>query len=317
MSGSNRGGNDQALDWAFPLIGIVLAICIAIGLGWLSGLESERRYQSPHHHAEYAEANAKRACAGVEPSAMFECIYKRVEASEETARTEQDLSAQQRAASAALAAAIVSFITLIVSGIGVWFVKRTLDATLEAVEDTGKATLAMEEANRIARFAQMQQRSEAMKSAARQLQQERRQLRAYVTVDFPSINGHPCEGFVLEYNITATNDGVTPAKSLQWASKLIVAFDDEIEAESVLQWGAIAESSAILGAGKGVNTAGKLPAPITAEYQRRMEENTAGIWVVGEIRYQDIFEVRHVTRYRARYDFIRGFVWDAEGNTAT
>ena len=48
-----------------------------------------------------------------------------------------------------MVAAIVAAMTLIVTAIGVWFVKRTLDATLNAVEDTSKATMAMERQNEL------------------------------------------------------------------------------------------------------------------------------------------------------------------------
>ena len=150
MSGSDRSKGNPLIEWALPLIGIVIALLLAVGLGWLDGREAERRYQSPHRHAESAKANAKRACEGTEPEAVFECVYEKVEASENTAQTEQDLSAQQRAATSALASAIVALFTLVATIVGVWFVKRTLDATLEAVQDTSEATEAMRAANQIA-----------------------------------------------------------------------------------------------------------------------------------------------------------------------
>ena len=154
MSGSDRGKGTPLIDWALPLVGIVLALCLAALLGILSGREGERRHQAPHRHAQSAKADAERACVRADPSAVFECVYDKVEASEETARTEQDLSAQQRAATAALASAVIAFITLLITAIGVWFVKRTLDATLEAVRDTSIATKAMERQNELAAKAQ-------------------------------------------------------------------------------------------------------------------------------------------------------------------
>lgn len=85
---------------------------------------------------------------------MLACVYDRVAANHETALVEQDLSAQQRAATSALLTAIIGIIALVVTAIGVWFVKRTLDATLEAVKDTSEATAAMKGANEIAIAAQ-------------------------------------------------------------------------------------------------------------------------------------------------------------------
>lgn len=82
--------------------------------------------------------------------------------------------------------------TIAVTAVGVWLVKRTLDATLEAVEDTGKATDAMIEANKIAELANARARDASIaaekkeiEAAAERRAGERRQLRAYV--DFEQV----------------------------------------------------------------------------------------------------------------------------------
>lgn len=118
-------------------------------LGTLNGRESERREQTPASYSQSAKADAERACVGLDRVALFECVYERVEASQEQARGEQDLSAQQRAATSALASTVIAFLTLVITAVGVWFVKGTLEATLEAVKDTSEATEAMRVANRI------------------------------------------------------------------------------------------------------------------------------------------------------------------------
>lgn len=151
MSDSDRRKRTEALAvTAFCVVTIFGAIVLMYALGLLNGRESERRQQTPAAYSQSAQADAERACAGAQSDALFECVYERVEASQEQARGEQDLSAQQRAASAALASAVVALLTLIISVIGVWFVKRTLDATLVAVEDNSIATNAMIDANNIA-----------------------------------------------------------------------------------------------------------------------------------------------------------------------
>lgn len=151
MHGSDRGAGDTFVGWFLPTVGICLAVFLAWGMGYLQAREAERRQQTPAKYSRSAKDDAQRACVGTEPGRVFECVYEKVEAAKEQASTEQDLSAQQRAASSSLASAIVSAFTLLVSIAGVWFVKRTLDATLRAVEDTGEATKAMKDANDIAR----------------------------------------------------------------------------------------------------------------------------------------------------------------------
>ncbi|MEK6637053.1 MAG: hypothetical protein AABY88_03105 [Pseudomonadota bacterium] len=133
---------------------IVLCTIITGILSYSSGRESERRNHAPASYSRAAKQDAERACVGMDSGTAFECIYEKVEASQEQARGEQDLSAQQRAASAAMISAIIALLTLGATGMGVWYVKRTLDATLEAVKDTSKATVAMNDANEIAKAAQ-------------------------------------------------------------------------------------------------------------------------------------------------------------------
>jgi hypothetical protein len=135
-------------------VGIVLAFALTWGGGFLQGREGERRERIPASYSAAAKADAERACAGREAAATFDCIYQKMAASQEQARGEQDLSAQQRAASSALAAAVIAFLTLLVTIIGVWLVKRTLDATLQAVRDTSRATDAMLRQNAIAEHGQ-------------------------------------------------------------------------------------------------------------------------------------------------------------------
>jgi hypothetical protein len=120
-------------EWALLVTGILLAMALSMGLGWLSGRESERGYQSPHGHAEQAKASARRACVGTVAVSVFECVYDEVEASEETARAEQDLRAQRRDSLSSLTASVIAFFALISTGVGIVFLKRTLDATAGAV----------------------------------------------------------------------------------------------------------------------------------------------------------------------------------------
>jgi len=120
----------------------------------LNGEQSERRQNYPHSHAETAKQKAERACIGADPNAVFECVISYVEASEETANTEQDLTAQQRAAWGALIAAFAGIASVFVSFIGLYWIKGTLDATRDAANQATIATGAMIRQNRISEAAQ-------------------------------------------------------------------------------------------------------------------------------------------------------------------
>ncbi|MFQ3895322.1 hypothetical protein [Sphingobium sp. R-7] len=153
MSGSDRGDRTADLG-GFGILAAIAICCLIVGLlGYLQGQQAERDKQTSKTYSEAAQKDAQRACVGMEPGAAFECIYEKVESSNEQANTDKDLTAQFRAADSALFSAVFTFLTLAISGLGVWYVKRTLDATLKAVEDTSKATDAMLLANRIAQEA--------------------------------------------------------------------------------------------------------------------------------------------------------------------
>lgn len=240
---------------------------------------------------------------------------------------QSDLCAQWKAADAAAESArwtywtfIASFFGLLVGGGTLFAAWRAAHWAKKAAEETRRtADLAESSAldSKIALEAAIKSGKAAEKQVKISKDTARHQLRAYVTVEQPRINHHPHEGLIVEYSIVATNDGVTPAISLQWVSRIVLAFDEEAEAEFELPWKDAAKSSAIVGAGKPISMIGKLPSPITAEYQRRLEDGTARIWAIGEIRYLDIFGDKRSTRYRGYYDFLRGFVWDTTGNEAT
>jgi head-tail adaptor len=155
MSGSDRGNRTPHLG-GFGILSAILVCGAIIGLlAYLQGQHSERNKNRAEAYVRAAKEDAQRTCGGgMETGAAFECIYEKVESSKDQENTDQDLTAQFRAADSALFSAVFSLLALGITGVGVWFVKRTLDATLEAVEDTGKATKAMVRSNEIAQNTQ-------------------------------------------------------------------------------------------------------------------------------------------------------------------
>jgi hypothetical protein len=192
MSNGDRGDEPATLGNFGAFAALVLCGIIVGILAFLNGQEAVRRDKTPAAYAESAKSKAQQDCAGREGNAAFECIYEKVEASQDQARGEQNLSAQQHAANSALFSAFIALLTLILSGFGVWFVKRTLDATLKAVEDTGIATKAMQRQNELTEAAQ----------------------RPWLTVIINCLGPMQrlCDGtFCCEYNVTIKNTGASPA----------------------------------------------------------------------------------------------------------
>lgn len=150
MSGSDRRRDFKAVDWVYPVIGILLAVGIAWGIGFSQGGENIKRRSAPHQHAQSAEQGTLEHCAGREGSSLVECVEEQIEAAEETARTEQDLTAQQQAAWGSMIGAMWGGLGLCITAIGTALLYQQIVLTRKAVEDTGNATKAMQRQNEIA-----------------------------------------------------------------------------------------------------------------------------------------------------------------------
>lgn len=139
MSGSDRSDRTPDLGW-FGVWAAFLICAILIGtFSYLQGRETERRYYTPHQHSEDAKHNARKSCFNGEASDPVECVYEAIESSEEHAHSEQDLSAQQRAATSALISMVVGVVTLIVSGAGLWALLKTIRQAQEGLERAREA----------------------------------------------------------------------------------------------------------------------------------------------------------------------------------
>lgn len=203
-TGKTKREADIIAGTMFCMIAVFGSALLLYVLGSVDGRQSETRQQAARSYSQAAKDNAERACLRSEPHAVVECVYVHIQAAEETARAEQDLSAQQKSADSALASAIIAFLTLIVSGIGVWFVKRTLEATRDAITDTSKATAAMIRQNEL---------TEALQ-------------RPYIVVEAGKSPTEPNEaGFIMPASYRYVNVGGTPA-NLLWEAHSIVVLDD-------------------------------------------------------------------------------------------
>lgn len=191
-------------------------------------------------------------------------------------RADDDLQAQQDMALYALFMVIATVATVLVTAVGVWFVKRTLDATLQAVQDTSEATQAMLDANDIARkHGQMQ-------------------LRAYLR---PAIERHPVweVGRQPEAVVSLTNHGQTPAYNV----KHITCFD----------WGGFPDPPfpditgdpvpCIIHPGTGGTINISWPDPLTEDDMTILCNGTeARAYLFGKVSYEDAFGTQRSLRYR-------------------
>ena len=152
MSGSDRGELTKA-----GLIGTVLVAIIGIAaywsmfysMGFQSGQNERKANVEAGHYANDTAKQIERECSAKAGQAARECIAKIVAAERESQRGESDLAAQWKAADWVMWAGVLAGAQLFATGLGLYFVRETLRATLKAVEDTGKATNAMVRQNEI------------------------------------------------------------------------------------------------------------------------------------------------------------------------
>lgn len=140
MSNGHRG---------LGLATLVVALLLAFGLGvyWQGLPQPKERYQ-PYQSSNKVEERAATTIADVAPS-----VVQRTPCNNPQSEGESDLCAQWRAAKAAEKSADWTKWGVIASIAGISLLLWQIMLTREAVKDTGDATLAMQEANDLARKA--------------------------------------------------------------------------------------------------------------------------------------------------------------------
>lgn len=271
-----RSKGRAAVDWVLPTIGIFAAMAIAFGIGWLEAHDSKERIEASAAYEQAAKDDAERSCRGADPTAVFECVNVKAKAAYQTGHDAQDLKANQRSADSALASVFLSLFALLLSGVGVWYVKRTLDATLEAVEDTSAATEEMRKANELTE------------------RNAQRELRPYI---FPSHadfkidgSGEPIATIIIK------NFGQTPAINKRgWTHTWVECFplhDPLPDAPDDLP-----TSSTVIGPGASSEAVQDHGKPLNDFSRTEIEAGRAALYVYGFGTYMDIFGKEHFYRF--------------------
>lgn len=107
--------------------------------------------QTPADNQTNASGNKSQVALGPDVAPIVTSATE-LQAEREQQRADADLQAQQDMAFYALLMVIATVATVLVTAVGVWFVKRTLDANLEFLKESQNATAAMLEANKQARI---------------------------------------------------------------------------------------------------------------------------------------------------------------------
>jgi hypothetical protein len=143
MAGGDRSQAAALTEALFCILALLGAVFIAFATGQTLGVGVGRNEVTVRDHYEREKKHALTACSGAKGTAAVECATRIIEAAQEKSETKQGLYAQQDAAKWAYWAMLATWVTFAVTSLGVWFVKATLNATLQAVRDTDISTRAM------------------------------------------------------------------------------------------------------------------------------------------------------------------------------
>jgi hypothetical protein len=220
-------------------------------------------------------------------AATSECISEVTRASYENERAERELIAQREMADWAWWALVISGLQFLATIITIGFIKLTLEATLEAVTDTGRATDAMLEANQIAR------------------QGSKIQLRPYLAGEgavVSEVTGNDGDFDQIVFKIS--NKGVTPALMTGITVRL---WHLNGQARALIFDKSLPAKASVAGSVDGV----KIPARLEMEGDE--EPLYLGAYETGSflinfiIEYKDVFEDTHTVgmTYRTGANF-----WD-------
>jgi hypothetical protein len=269
----------EALFCVLALLGAVFVV------GYLASYLGEQRGReeaAAAYEQGRSEQDAALACARGTPTEISNCIHKEIAARTDQSHDQQDLQVQK---DIALTGLVALFVSMISAGATIWallYVKATLDATIEAVEDTGAATKAVIEANKIAQ--------KALKTSTR----------PWVGVD--AIDQRPINaGEPVTAAVHIRNSGASPA--LKFAvSSVGVLFPTGVPAPPCRDAIPDDQPRGVLFP-NGVQTVHAFPGLTwTAENVLAITSGSYAMWIVGLIEYFDADDERHQTTFRVIYD---------------
>ncbi|MET4133086.1 hypothetical protein ABIE62_002231 [Porphyrobacter sp. MBR-155] len=155
MSDSNRGFKDTPLGQGFAVIAAIILCCLIVGiLSFSWGRASERDSERAIEYQKYADHRQSIFCAGLEGNLLAQCRIEQEQITKSVYQSERDLEAQRDMSLWALAVFIISALTAFLTLWALVYVRGTLVATREALEDTGQATRAMIRQNEISERSQ-------------------------------------------------------------------------------------------------------------------------------------------------------------------
>ncbi|WGM37555.1 hypothetical protein [Caulobacter sp. NIBR1757] len=303
MSDSGRRRKFTPLEAIFSL---VAALCAVLLVGMLASHMGEQRGRENAAAAYRREGVGKSiplVCARGTPVEIADCVHKEVVALVDQSHDQQDLNVQEQLALFSLMALILSAVT---TGATIWallYVRGTLEATREAVEDTGRATSAVLEANAIARA--------SLEGAKRTAET---QLRAWMGSESTITGlmiGDDGKPWGVGFRTHWKNVGQTPALNAGGSMRLLrVPPDFDTEGPELLDPVDRNDHLSFAAPGQGIGTG---PATMTIAELRDLAEGRTRFILRVWVFYNDFFsDTRHVSEVTAELFPAQLRLWELE-----
>lgn len=138
-----KSAKDHPAALIFGVVALFGAVLCAYAVGSIQRSGSARDQIAISKHYENERNNALRGCSKSDGSASVLCAVEVTEAAQEKSIAQQDLLAQQEMANWAFWMTLFTGVSAVVAIAGVWFVKETLSATLEALAEARQSTKSM------------------------------------------------------------------------------------------------------------------------------------------------------------------------------
>lgn len=273
MSGSDRGKG-------FAIVTAVLFTFVAIGFTvaiWRIASEHgaivHEQGSNARNYAARAEQDIEDRCLLLDTVAKAKCISEIIQSTNEHQRAEKDLIAQTEMSLWAFWMVVISCFTVILTGVGVWFVFRTAQFTHKTLIEAEKTTkAAIDTVDETRRIGESQTRAYIEFHS-----------REFIPVFSSEISSAPI-GF--RFRITIKNSGQTPAHLVRSITTFNTGPNDRNRKVSVLvKMGTECEINQKIGAG----TTYYLGAPVLPSEDIRNLPKDSCIYIFGLIEYRHIF----------------------------
>lgn len=196
MSDSNWSVQTEVIGTGLAVLASVILCCTIVAVVTFATVSytTDRDDRAEYYQAE-AQRNAEVICVGKQGGLLPECVEEQRRASRDAYTAEQDLNAQRQMALWALWMFIVSAITAGLTLWALWYVRGTLQATREALQDTGDATKAMIAQNSLTERVQRPWVSVSVKP--RLLRRAGAAFRVEMDIEYKNLGQLPAKNFQL------------------------------------------------------------------------------------------------------------------------